>query len=73
MIFKVGILYLHSQQKDFVAQLVEQMTLNHRVQSSSLCGITQNFYYLFLAANHWFAAFLFPKCFAWHRGFFIRT
>jgi hypothetical protein len=28
--------------KDFVAQLVEQLTLNQRVQSSSLCGVTDN-------------------------------
>ena len=26
---------------DSVAQLVEQLTLNQRVQSSSLCGVTQ--------------------------------
>ena len=32
---------LHPQKKDSVAQLVEQMTLNHWVESSSLSGVTK--------------------------------
>ena len=30
---------------DSVAQLVEQLTLNQRVQSSSLCRVTRFFYF----------------------------
>jgi hypothetical protein len=31
---------LKQRKSDFVAQLVEQLTLNQRVQSSSLCEVT---------------------------------
>jgi hypothetical protein len=36
------LLYLRLVKKDSVAQLVEQLTLNQRVQGSSPCGVTDN-------------------------------
>ena len=42
---------LDRKKHDFVAQQVEQLTLNQRVEGSSPSGVTKNFEFSFLSCN----------------------